>query len=228
MKTTVLAVSLAALLAGGGAFAGSSAAPAVDSAQYEIRFDATWTAASHPLDYPSNAHFSGLAGATHHDGYRIFADGMMPTPGLEALSERGAHSPLTDEIGNAIQAGSAGALFESGALFSFPGSIKATFTADAAHPFASAAAMVAPSPDWFTGVSNVALMQNGKWIEKATFTLFVWDAGTDGGTAHQAADEDSMPRQSVRLNAAPQFKDENGLKPVGTVTFTRINKTASN
>ena len=37
-----------------------------------------------------------------------------------------------------------------------------------------------------------------------------------------------MPRQSVRLNAAPHFKDDTGLKPVGTVTFTRIKKTAGN
>ena len=222
MKTFTLAASLAAALLAG------TAVQAADSAQYKVRFDATWTAASHPLDYPGNAHFSGLVGATHDDAYRIFADGTTATPGIEALAERGAHAPLTDEIGKAIEGGSAGALFESGALFSFPGTIEAGFTADMSHPYASVAAMVAPSPDWFTGVANVALMQDGKWIDQATYTLFAWDAGTDGGTLHAAMDDDTMPRQSVQLNAAPQFKDDQGLKPVGTVTFTKIENTASN
>lgn len=222
MKTLTLAAGLtAALLA-------APAAHAADSARYEVRFDATWTAASHPLDHPSNAHFSGLVGATHGASYRIFTDGGLATPGLEALSERGAHSPLTEEIAQAIQVGKAGELFESSPLFSFPGTLRATFTADLGHPFVSVAAMVAPSPDWFTGVANVSLRQDGKWIDGMTMTLFVWDAGTDSGTMHKADDADTMPRQSVRLNAQPQFKDESGLKPVGTVTFTRLDKTASN
>ncbi len=221
MKTLTAAAALAALLAGGAAYAG-------ETATYQIQFNATWTAESHPFDHPSNAHFSGIVGATNDGSYRIFADAAIATPGLEALSERGAHSPLTGEVEAAIAAGTAGALFESKPLFTFPGTLTATFTADDAHPFVSAAAMVAPSPDWFTGISNVPLKQDGRWIDQASYTLFVWDAGTDSGTRHQADDEDTMPRQSVRLNAAPQFKDEHGLKPVGTVTIKRLSKTASN
>jgi len=221
MKHLTVAATLAALLAG-------TAVQAAETAQYEIRFDATWTADSHPLDYPSNAHFSGLIGATHGDDFRIYTDGGIATPGLEALSERGAHSPLNSEIESAVQAGRAGVLFESGALFSFPGMISATFTVDQAHSSVSAVAMVAPSPDWFTGVSNVSLRDGGEWVDRKTLTLFAWDAGTDSGTMHKAADADTMPRQSVRLNAAPQFKDDAGLKPVGTVTFTRLDNAVTN
>jgi len=221
MKSLKIAAALAALLT-------ATAAQAADTARYEVRFDATWTAKSHPLDYPSNAHFSGLVGATHNAGYSLFADGGTATPGLENLSENGAHSPLTEEINTAKQAGTVGALFESEPLFSFPGTISARFMIDDAHPFVSAAAMVAPSPDWFTGISKVSLRKDGKWVEKVTYKLFAMDAGTDSGTTYKAADADTMPRQSVRLNAAPQFMDANGLKPVGTVTFTRLKRTASN
>ena len=219
IATAAAAVMTAALVA--------SPLRAADQAEYKVSFDATWTAGNHPVDYPGNAHLSGLIGATHNDSYSVFADGMTATPGLEALTERGAHAPLDAEI-KSISAGKAGVLFESGPLFKFPGSIAATFMADGAHAYVSVAAMVAPSPDWFTGVSHVALMKGGRWIEKATFPLYAWDAGTDRGTTYAAADQDAMPRQSVRLNAAPHFRGAKSLNPVGTVTFTRINKTASN
>ena len=225
MKKFAFASVAAAALLGGFA----SAAAAADIARYEVRFDATWTADSHPLDYPGNAHFSGLVGATHNDAYTLFADGGTATPGLEALSEKGAHSPLDGEIRAAIDKGIAGALFESAPLFSFPGKLMAQFTASPVHPYASVAAMVAPSPDWFTGVSQVALMKDGKWIDSITLTLYAWDAGTDNGTTYKAADADAQPRQSIRLNAAPQFAGADGaMKPVGTVSFIRLKDTASN
>lgn len=221
MKSLAIASALAVLVVG-------TAAQAADTARYKVRFDATWTAASHPPGYPASAHLSGLIGATHSRSYKVFKDGVTATPGLKALSQRGAHSPLNKEIETAIQAGKAGALFESGPLFKFPGSIAATFTADATHPYVSVVAMIAPSPDWFTGVSSVSLRKDGRWVDKVTYTLFAWDSGTDDGTTYTAPNAASMPRQSVRLNAARQFKNGNGLKPVGTVTFTRINKTTSN
>jgi hypothetical protein len=203
-------------------FAAASAAHAGEAPRYQIVFDATWTAKSHPLDYPGNAHFSGIIGATHNKNYSVFSDGGTATAGLEALSERGAHSPLDSEIKSAIAKGDAGALFESAALFDLPGSIKAEFEADQRHPYISAVAMVAPSPDWFTGVSNVPLMKEGKWINEVTLTLWAWDAGTDHGTTYKAADADTQPRQSVRLNAAEQFRMKGEVRPVGTVTIRRM------
>jgi len=221
MKTLALAVTAATLLATSGAYA-------ADNARYQVEFNATWTAQSHPLDYPGNAHFSGLVGATHNADYTLFADAGTATPGLEALSEMGAHKPLTDEIGSAIARGSAGELFESRPLFQFPGTLSASFAADPAHPFVSVAAMVAPSPDWFTGVRNLELYKDGNWIDRVTVTLFVWDAGTDDGTTYQAPDADTQPRKSVRLNASPHFLGDGGLIPVGTATFTRIKGAVTN
>jgi Spondin_N len=31
-----------------------------DSAKYAVTFDGSWSAATHPLEFPSGAHFSGL------------------------------------------------------------------------------------------------------------------------------------------------------------------------
>ena len=221
MKALIVGAALVACALVSPAFAG-------ETATYTVRVDATWTAQSHPLEYPDDAHFSGIVGATHDGGYHIFTDGGTATDGLEALSERGAHSPLDREIKAAIDAGKAGAFFESDPLFSFPGTLGATFTADEAHPFVSVVAMVAPSPDWFTGVSTVPLHTAKGWVETVTLPLWVWDAGTDTGTTYHADDADAQPRQSTRLNASPHFLGKKGLKQVGTITFTRIKKTAVN
>lgn len=215
MKSFLFGTALAVLTV-------ASTAHAADTTRYEIRFAATWTADSHPLEYPAGAHFSGLIGATHGNAYRVFEDGGTATAGLEALSEHGAHSPLNSEIRAAIKDGKAGVLFESGPLFTFPGSIEARFTVDAAHPYVSAVAMIAPSPDWFTGVSNVSLRKDGKWINRLTYPLYAWDAGTDSGTTYTANDKDTRPRQSVRMNASAHFAHNRLLKPVGTITLTRM------
>jgi len=213
------------LLTTGAVLACLAASPALagdDAARYEIVFNSNWTAASHPLDYPDNAHHSGIVGATHSGKYAIFMDGGTATDGLEALAERGAHSPLDAEIRKAIDKGDAGQLFESAAQFMLPGSLKAEFTADAGHPLVSAVAMVAPSPDWFTGISNVALMKDGKWMDEVTITLWAWDAGTDGGTTYKAADEDTKPRQSVRFNASEHFRMADKVAPIGTAVIRRV------
>src|SRR2546429_9787855 len=55
-----------------------------------------WTKGNFQVDYPDDAHFSGLIGASHNARDWIFALGRQPTRGLEGLSEEGKHSPLDD------------------------------------------------------------------------------------------------------------------------------------
>src|SRR5690349_8683732 len=60
-------------------------------AEYTVIIKSTWTKATHPYEYPSDAHFSGMIGASHNAHYSIFAIGRRPTKGLERLSEEGKH-----------------------------------------------------------------------------------------------------------------------------------------
>src|SRR6266702_2458379 len=62
-------------------------------AEYTVIVKSTWTKTTHPFEYPSGAHFSGMIGASHNAKYSVFAVGRRPTPGLERLSEEGKHSP---------------------------------------------------------------------------------------------------------------------------------------
>jgi hypothetical protein len=209
------------LLAATAAIALATAAQAGESATYSVTLEAAWTAQSHPLDYPQGAHFSGLIGATHDGAYSLFRADGSATLGLENLAEKGAHSPLDAEIKAAIASQAAGSLIEGRPIFGPPGQDMVAFTIDPAHPKVSLVAMIAPSPDWFTGVADVALFENGQWVAEKTVVLEAWDAGTDGGTTYRAADADMEPQGPIAPNTSAHFQPNGKVVPVGTVTFRR-------
>ncbi len=201
----------------------AAAPPAVPTgpAEYTVIIKSTWTKTSHPFEYPSGAHFSGMIGASHNAKYSIFAIGRRPTPGLERLSEEGKHSPLDTEIRTAIDQGNALMLFESGGLKNWKDSMVATVRVDRAHPLVSVVNMIAPSPDWFTGASGVTLAENGAWITRRTVTLYAYDSGGDDGTTYKAPDKDTNPKKPTTRAANRHFVINGRVKPVATVTFVR-------
>jgi len=219
------------LLAAAGCKTVSSAPqPMGDSARYQIVFSGMWTAKTHPLEYPkagafSGPHFSGLIGATHHAGYALFKEGTQPSPGLERLSEEGKHGPLDQEIRAAIDSGAAGALFETGPLRDTSGSIETTVRVGAAHSLVSAVAMIAPSPDWFTGASDVELRENGRWVDSKEVILYAWDSGGDDGTTYEAPDLDTNPKKPTALNDSHHFVKMGKRVPVAKLTFKNLSMT---
>jgi hypothetical protein len=191
-------------------------------AEYRIVVKSIWTPATHPYEYPTGAHFSGLIGASHNAKYSIFAVGRRPTPGLERLSEEGKHSPLDDEIDAAITAGNALAKFETGNLKNFKDSLVTTVRVDPAHPLISVVNMVAPSPDWFTGASSVNLAENGAWIRTRTLTLPAYDSGGDDGKTYKAPDRNTNPKKPTTRATTRHFVVKGKVKPVAVLVITRV------
>lgn len=208
--------------------AASSAAPAMaDTAQYTVVFTRLWTEKTHPFEYPeagvlTGPHLSGLIGATHGGDYQIYKEGSLPTAGLEKLSEEGKHSPLDQEIKDAITAGKAGALFETGPIRDAAKTETVTFTASSKFPMVSAVAMIAPSPDWFAGAANVNLMENGQWVATKTVDLFAYDSGGDDGTTYKAPDKDNNPKKPTMAANTPHFVINGAKPPVARLTFTKM------
>lgn len=197
-----------------------------EGAEYTVTLASTWTAANHPFEYPeagvlTGPHFSGLIGASHNDGYALLKEGTPPTPGLERLSEEGKHSPLDQEIKAAIAAGTAGMLFESDPLKDFSKTVQTKVRVTDKHPMVSAVAMVAPSPDWFTGAANVNLKEGGSWVPSKTVTLYAWDSGGDDGTTYKAPDKDTNPKKPTMMAETPHFVMNGKRVPVGTLTFKK-------
>ena len=196
-------------------------------ATYRVVFTPLWTKTSFPFEYPDTSlihkpHFSGLIGTAHGANYHIFAEGRMPTPGLERLSEMGKHDPLDAEINAAVAAGDALALAESEPLKDFSQTATTEVKVDDAHPMVSMVAMIAPSPDWFAGVSDVNLMENGAWAATRTVEVNAWDSGGDDGATYLADDVDSHPKKPTSLNKGPHFMKDGRMMPVARITFTRM------
>ena len=205
----------------------TAAAAAADTAQYSVVFTRLWTDKTHPFEYPeagvlTGPHLSGLIGATHGDGYQIYKEGTLPTAGLEKLSEEGKHSPLDQEIKDAITAGKAGALFETGPIRDASKTETVTFTVSSKFPMVSAVAMIAPSPDWFAGVANVNLMEGGQWVSSKSVDLLAYDSGGDDGTTYKAPDKDNNPKKPTTLAATPHFLINGNRPPVARLTFTKM------
>lgn len=192
-----------------------------ETVTYTVVLKGRWTAANFPHEYPAGAHFSGLIGASHRDGYALFREGAMPSAGLERLSETGRHMPLDAEIRAAIAKGSAGRLVESGPLKDFGDSVVTTITVDASFPLVSLVAMIAPSPDWFAGVSSVDLRDMGGWAVSRTVDLVAYDSGGDDGTTYTAPDKDTAPKRATMRATSRHFAPNGTAMPVGTITFIR-------
>lgn len=218
--------SLRPMAAHGGMSSTSRDAMTTSAVEYDLELIPTWTAASHPLDYPPDGlltgpHFSGLIGVTHRPGFRLFTDGGPPSRGLERLSEEGKHAPLDEELRAAIARGEAGQLVETDPVKDLTTRARARVTVDAAHPRFSGVAMIAPSPDWFLAAVDVSLLEGDRWTERREVTLFAWDAGGDDGATYLADDRDTSPKKAARLNDAPHFVRGGQRVPVATLVLTR-------
>lgn len=187
------------------------------TARYRVVFDATWTAATHPQDSPSNPHFSPPIGATHTERVLFWAEGSVATNGIRRMAEQGATTTLADEIQVAIAAGAAEQVF-IGQGFSSPKAMSLEFTVGRGFPLLTLVTMVAPSPDWFTGVSGLQLIENGAWIEDRTVPAAAWDAGTDSGVSFTSPDHETIPRLPITRIVTPPL----GSAPLGTFRITRI------
>lgn len=192
---------------------------ATETAQYRVRFDATWSAESHPTAFPSNPHFSDLIGGVHNAEVSFWQPGQLASTGIKEMAERGRVSPLDGEVLAAVETGAAREVIRGGNIAVSPGSATTTFTVSQNHPLATVVTMIAPSPDWFVGVNGLSLFENGDWVEQKKITVFGWDAGTDSGTYYDANNLVTSPFEPISALTSGIFE---GRGSIGTFTFTRL------
>jgi hypothetical protein len=195
---------------------------AAPTARYAVTFDSTWGRETHPTDFPADAHYSRLIGAAHSSRVSFWTEGASASVGIEAMAERGAVSPLDQEIEAGIAAGTASTLIRGLALDTSPGATSVEFDVVREHPLVTLVTMVAPSPDWFVGVHDLSLLEGGDWAAQKTVTLHALDAGTDSGRTYASPDRDTQPRQPIRRLEGYPVADGGSVAPFGTFTFRRL------
>ena len=193
----------------------SGAARAQDeTATYTMTFEGLWTVDDiTDIVMPPGAHFTQVIGATHDSGTTIWAAGGMASAGVEDVTELGLVSALEGEIGRNANAD---VIVRAGSSVNLPTqTISSTFTVNASHPLVSVLSMIAPSPDWFVGVSNLSLYDDG-WRNRVV-DLYPYDAGTENGSGWALANPDTIPQGIITsLRNTGRFHDN----PIARVSFT--------
>lgn len=101
-------------------------------------------------------------------------------------------------------------------------------TMDAQHSLLSTMSMIAPSPDWFSGVYNFNVLAGDTWYESFTLATFPWDAGTDSGDTYTSSNQATSPAQDIfqlttdTIPGTNVFLSPSGdsVEPVATWTCT--------
>ena len=199
--------------------AGDPVASVRSEATYTVAFQGAWTTTVTSGGVPAGAHFTTLIGGVHNADVTFLREGGMATAGVESMAELGGTSTLAAEVREAapnalnVLQGSAGNIDPTGSS-----TINmVTLTTD--HPRVTLLSMVAPSPDWFVGVSGLSLLDaQADWLPSQTVNLYPWDAGTEEGTEFSLSNAATSPLETITsLRGMGKFSNER----IATLTFTR-------
>ena len=189
-------------------------------ATYSITFQGTWNEMDHgPL--PSTDHWSDLVGATHNSDVVFWRMGELATPGIELVAELGQNGTFQSEVNAAIGNGDADQWLQAG-FSPFAANGVATLSSievSEDFPLLTLATMIAPSPDWFSGVDSYSLLDgSGDWKDGITINVFPYDAGTEEGNGYSINNNASNPH--VPIFARTGMIPFGTPTPVGTITFS--------
>ena len=203
-----------------------------DSAIYDVTFEGTWGATTHPTNIPpgefpnprSAPHFSPIVVATHNSQVVLWETGQSASAGTETIAETGDPTTFLEEADAAIAAGTAHSVVRGESGFISPGTQSVAIQVHSDFPKVTFLSMVAPSPDWFAGAHIDSLVSNGKFVDTITVDVMAYDAGTDDGNTYLSADDDTSPRGFVQgLITDPthtSFTSDEARK-IGTLTFVK-------
>lgn len=199
--------------------------PPPASAQYQLAFKTTWSAATHPTDFPISPHFSGLIGASHKSETHLWQAGELSSPGIKNMAETGSKSPLGEEIDALIASGEACLkISDVGINYPSPETVTLTLTVTRDCPIVSIVSMIAPSPDWFVGVDSVRLYEDGAWVNQKVIELYPFDAGTDSGPTYASPNAVTSPPETISRIEGDPFLNGGSVAPLGTFTFSRLDE----
>ncbi len=157
-----------------------------------------------PGSLPEGVHFAPpLALVAHAPGEAPWSPGETASDGLKLLAEAGDSSALIAEAEAAGMDILATNLTEFFAIFLSP---DPSITLHLERPCVSYAQMIAPSADWFVGVSDgCATDGDGAWQDEMSADVIVYDAGTATGEDFRFKSADTEPREPIMVLDAPPY-----------------------
>ena len=186
------------------------------TAVYTVTFTGDWTTSVTPDGVPGGAHFSRLIGGVHSDAVTFLESGGTASAGVESMAEVGGWTGLQGEVQNA-GLGALSVLAGDTDFISPTTSKTLTATLTTEHPRLTLLTMVAPSPDWFVGVSGLPLLDDqGRWLRSHEVDLFPWDAGTEDGSEFSLDNLATTPQGTIEsIRGTGKFSTE----PIASLSF---------
>jgi len=201
---------------------------AAEPATYRLEVNNTWSEQTHPGNFPDKAHFSWFAGATHNDQVMFWDVGQLASPGIKRMAEDGTTFILESEVEAAVTAGLADSSLSyhhwfcpSGTTDTRCGTLTVEFEVREDSPLITLVSMLGPSPDWFVGVSDLSLRQNGKWRPQIKIDLLPFDAGTRSANQLELFGPLNNPPEAITQITAASGQLI-GPGSLGTMTFTLV------
>jgi hypothetical protein len=195
----------------------------LSEARYKLTVTGNWASPSFAV--PPGAHFTTFAGMVHEKNASLWKAGQNASPGVEMIAEIGNLVTAFEEIDAQIAEGKASSLLAFVAP-SITGTITTNLYANTNFTAVSFASMIAPSPDWFIGLSGFELYRNGAWITDTTIQLYAYDAGTEDGDIFSTNNQATVPIQPIKLltpaTGSVLANGNSSLGPIATVRLTKL------
>ena len=196
--------------AGSSAGGASGATACTGNATYKITLNVTWADAA-----VSGRHYTTVIGGAHSAKVSLWKLGGTATDGIKSMAEAGGTATLEAEVQAAIAAGTAKSVLKFGGG-NAPGTSSSMVELDPKFSQLSFGSMIAPSPDWFVGVSSLDLCEAGSWVATKTLDAVVYDAGTKDGSDFDYGFPETEPRASIAYSV--KFPDKG---PAGSIKFDK-------
>ena len=187
------------------------------SVTYRVTFEGKFTASAlaSGVSVPSGEHFTTLIGAVHNGSATFWSSGGTASAGIEAVAELGTTGTFQSEVNAAMP--DALAVIEQSIASGGTAAATVDITLTTDHPLVTLLTMIAPSPDWFAGVSGLSLLDaQNVWLSQRQVDLFPYDAGTEEGTEFSLNNAATSPQGTIAsIQGTGKFSNE----PIATLTF---------
>lgn len=193
----------------------------VENIKYNVMFKSFWCKESHEKDYPEGAKFLDFTGIVHNKKATLWKENGAASDGFKQLIEDAKIKKIGKEIKRGIQIGTIKNKFSLKGVSECKGSSTIDIEVNELYPLVSIAGRISPSPDWFTGVSNVCLFQEGKWIDKKIVIVYAYDGGTKEGGSYTQIGKDTEPHDKITKIEKEPFIKTGELIPIGSFVFVK-------
>jgi hypothetical protein len=182
--------------------------------RFLVTIQISWGDPRVPIGHPNDPHTGNMFLVTHNPYYSLFKVNNIASLGIRKSAEYG----VVDELKMESQKSPDVYKIYTSDVLKAPGVRTFIIEDNSMFPLFSFTTMLAPSPDWFTGITNIDLRS----ITNHTFPLYAYDSGSAYGSIFM-----TEPKYHRKMLIPISYKADAPFFPTGNVIpigYININK----